>query len=229
MEKLHNKTIRVVAILLMLSTAPLAVTYSYAESEESLEPEKTQEDPKSTNKFQIERFGAILTEKVVNGKLEVKQFSLPEDSTKDDMSRILSLEGTSGWSYVNYKAYHSGIVLFDGKASKVGESYWKISANGNLNLPKGELDLELIEKSNSSYSGMNDNLPNEDLEYRVIFSGKMVESDKENVITIAFMNSNLKNPETSQDIKLLQFGNPTSETVNSIDCNQKVRNSFLVI
>ena len=65
----------------MLSPAPLAVTYSYAESEESLEPEKTQEDPKSTNKFQIERFGAILTEKVVNGKLEVKQFSLPKDST----------------------------------------------------------------------------------------------------------------------------------------------------
>ena len=67
------------------------------------------------------------------------------------------------------------------------------------------------------------------LNYRVIFSGKMAESDEENVITIAFMNSNLKNPETSQDIKLLQFGNPTSETVNSIDCNQKVRNSFLVI
>ena len=108
-------------MLLMLSTAPLGVSYSYAESEENLELEETQEDPRSTDKFSNWRFGAILTEKVVNGKLEVKQFSLPEDTTEDDMNRILSLEGTSGWSYVNSKAYHSGIVLFDGKASKVGE------------------------------------------------------------------------------------------------------------
>ena len=32
---------------------------------------------------------------------------------------------TSGWAYVNYKAYNSGIVLFDGKASKVGDNLWR--------------------------------------------------------------------------------------------------------
>ena len=137
MEKFYNKTFRVVAILVMLSTSQLGVTYSNAESGENLELMETQKDPKITNKSQKERLEVILTEKVVNGKLEVRQFALPEDTTEKDMNRILSLEGTSGWSYVNYKAYHSGIVLFDGKVSKDGEKFWRISINGSMNLTKG--------------------------------------------------------------------------------------------
>jgi len=136
MEKFNNKTFRVVAILLMLSTGQLGVTYSNAEAEENLELKETQKDQKLTIKSQKEGLGVILTEKFVNGKLEVRQFALPEDITEKDMNRILSLEGTSGWSYVNYKAYHSGIVLFDGKVSKEGEKFWKISINGSMNLTK---------------------------------------------------------------------------------------------
>jgi hypothetical protein len=212
----------------MLATAPLAVTYSYAENEEQIDLVLSDEELKSTKIFQKERLGTILTEKLVDGKLEVKQFALPEDTTKDDMSRILSLEGVSGWSYVSYKAYHSGIVLFDGKASKVGEKFWKISVNGTLNLSKGELELELIGKSNSSQPEMIENLSKENMDYRVIFSGKMAESDEENIFAVAFMNPNLKNSESNLDLKLLQFGNSTSESINSIDCNQKVRNSLVV-
>ena len=229
MEKNPRKTIRVVAILFMLATAPLAVTYSYAESEEQIDLVLSEEELKSTKISQKERLGAIVTEKLVNGKLEVKQFALPEDTTKDDMSRILSLEGVSGWSYVSYKAYHSGIVLFDGKASKVGEKFWKISVNGTLNLSKGELELELIGKSNSSQPEMIENLSKENMDYRVIFSGKMAESDEEDIFAVAFMNSNPKNSESNLDLKLLQFGNSTSESVNSIDCNQNIRNPILVV
>jgi len=226
MEKFYNKTFRVVAILVMLSTAQLGVTYSNAESGENLELMETQKDTKITNKSQKERLGVILTEKVVNGKLEVRQFALPEDSKEKDMNRILSLEGTSGWSYVNYKAYDSGIVLFDGKVSKDGEKFWRISINGSMNLTKGELDFQSRGNLNNSSPGMDKNFSSEDLNYKVIFSGKMVESDKENVIAITSMNTS-QSPETSQNIKLLQFGNPASESVNSIDCNQKVRNSDL--
>ena len=226
MEKFYNKTFRVVAILVMLSTAQLGVTYSNAESGENLELMETQKDTKITNKSQKERLGVILTEKVVNGKLEVRQFALPEDTTEKDMNRILSLEGTSGWSYVNYKAYDSGIVLFDGKVSKDGEKFWRISINGSMNLTKGESDLQSRGNLNNSSPGMGKNFSSEDLNYRVIFSGKMIESDKENIFAIASMNTS-QCPETSQNIKLLQFGNPTSDSVNSIDCNQKVRNSVL--
>ena len=215
MEKFYNKTFRVVAILVMLSTAQLGVSYSNAESGENLELMETQK----------ERLGVILTEKVVNGKLEVRQFALPEDTTERDMNRILSLEGTSGWSYVNYKEYHSGIVLF-GKVSKDGEKFWRISINGSMNLTKGESDLQSRGNLNNSSPKMDKNFSSEDLNYRVIFSGKMIESDKENIFAIASMNTS-QCPETSQNIQLLQFGNPTSDSVNSIDCNQKVRNSVL--
>jgi hypothetical protein len=228
MEKFYTKTFRVVAILVMLSTAQLGVTYSNAESGENLELMETQKDPKITNQSQKERLGVILTEKVVNGKLEVRQFALPEDTTEKDMNRILSLEGTSGWSYVNYKAYHSGIVLFDGKVSKVGERYWKISVHGTLDLSKGALNLHLSGKSDYSPPEIKENSSIEDLDYRVIFSGKMEESDKENVFAIAFMNST-QIPETSQNIELLQFGTENSEYVYTTECNQLVRNPCLVI
>jgi len=227
MEKFYNKTFRVVAILVMLSTSQLGVTYSNAESGENLELMETQKDPKITNKSQKERLGVIFTEKVVNGKLEVRQFALPEDTTEKDMNRILSLEGTSEWSYVNYKAYHSGIVLFDGKVSKDGEKFWKISSNESMNLTKGESDLQSRGNLNNSSPGIGKNFSSEDLNFKVIFSGKMIESDKENIFAIASMNTS-QSPETSQNIKILQFGNPTSDSVNSIDCNQKVRISVLV-
>ncbi len=45
------------------------------------------------------------------------------------------------------------------------------------------------------------------------------------MVAIAFTNLT-QNSEQSQNIKLLQFENLTSELVNSIDCNHNVRNSF---
>jgi len=35
----------------------------------------------------------------------------------------VSFEGEiSSWVYVNYDVYHSGIIIFDGKVSKIGET-----------------------------------------------------------------------------------------------------------
>ncbi len=223
MEKYHNKTIRVIAILFMLSTAPLAVTYSYAENEEKSVPKTLQKDPNSSNKSQ-ERLGVILTEKVIDGNLEVKEVVLPENTTEDDMNRFLSLEGTSGWSYIDYAGYHSGIVIFDGKTSEAGERHWKISVNGKLNLSTGELDLELVGKSNSANPKTTEDLSKENLGYRVIFSGKMIESGEKD--EFAFMNSAQKNSEINPETKILPFGNTHSESGNSLDDNQKVRNTF---
>ena len=131
MKKFRNNTFRVVAMLLMLSTAPLGVSYSYAESKDSLEFEEVPYDPTLPENTQLDGIRTILTEKVVNGKLEVMEFVLPDDTTDEDLKRILSLEGTSGWSYFNSQVYHSGIVLFDGNVSRDGEKYWKISVDGN--------------------------------------------------------------------------------------------------
>ena len=116
MSKFRNNTFRVVTILMMLSTASLGVSYSHAESEENLEFEEIQQD--STKVPYSDEIRTILTERVVDGELEVMELVLPKDTTDKDLKRILSLEDTSGWSYIKHKSYQSGIVLFDGKVSK---------------------------------------------------------------------------------------------------------------
>ena len=223
MEKYQNKTIRVVAILFMLSTAPIAVTYSHAESEEYFELEATSKDRQSTDKSEKERLRVIIIEKMVNGKLEVKQSAFPESTSEEDMYRILSLEGSSGWSYVDYKGYPSGIVLFDGKAPESGDKNWGISINGTLNLSKGKLDLEVVGKSDILAQDRIKNPFNKDLNYQVIFSGKMLDSDEVDDFAFAFINPTLEKSE-SLDIKPLQFGNMTLEPVISIGGYQKAIN-----
>ena len=190
MIKSHNKTIGVIAIFLMLGASPLSVTYSFADIENN----------------QKERLGVILTEEIVNGKLEVRHYALPDNTTEEDMQRRLSFEGqTSSWAYVNYQVYHSGIIIFDGKASKVGDNLWEISTN------------DLIDQT----------VPDEDLSYRVVFSGKAVETDEENVIAISFMNSSLKNPEIGENMKFSQIGELIIISEKS-SSNQEFRNSTWV-
>ncbi len=191
MKKSHNRTIGVIAVFLMLGASPLSVTYSFADIQDN----------------QKERIGVILTEEVVNGKLQVRHYALPDDITEDDIQRRLSFEGqTTSWAYVNYHTYHSGIVIFDGKASKVGENLWEISTN------------DVMDKTVSD----------ENFSYRVIFSGKAVETDEENVISISFMNYSLKNPEMGQNVKFLQVGELTIKSEKSINANQEFRNSIWV-
>ena len=222
MRKFQNNTFRVVLLLLMLSTASLGVNYSHAESEENLEFKEVQYDlPESPY---LEDFRTILTERVVNGELEVMELVLPADTTDKDLQRILSLEDTSGWSYIKHKSYQSGIVLFDGKVSKMGEKYWKISVDGTLNFSKGELDLKLVGKSDRFDTDLVDE-PSKNLDYRVIFSGKMTESGKESAYALINLS---QNTEINQSSKLLQFGNLSFESVKTLENNQKIRDSGLV-
>ena len=130
MLKPQKRTIRAIVILVMLSASPLSVTYSFADIEDNQEGKIGQNDSKVPKSTQEERTRAILTEKIVNGKLEVRQHALPDAISEEDLQRMLSLEGQIlDWRYVNHKGYHSGIVLFDGKASRIGESLWEISRN----------------------------------------------------------------------------------------------------
>ena len=227
MVKSKNRTIGVIAILLMLGASPLSVTYSFADIEDYQIDEKEQNNLKAKESTQKKRLDTILTEKVVNGKLEVQHYALPDDITEEDMQRTLSFEGqTSGWAYVNYKAYHSGIILFDGKASKVGENLWGISTNGVLNLVDTQSDLESSGKSNDSYAEMHEIVSDEGLNYRIIFSGKIVEIDEENKIVISFLNFIQKNSEEDQNIKFLQIGELNINSEKPIISNQEFRFSI---
>jgi len=168
----------------MLGASPLSVTYSFAENE--------------SNQVENREFRVILTEKVVNGKLEVRQYSLPEGFSEDDLKRMLSFDGQISLAYVNYKMYQSGIILFDGKVSKIGENLWKISIEDDSNKV---------------------------LSYKIIFSGKIAETNEENIFAISFMNSIVKNSEMTQNIKLLQVGESVINSEKSISSNQEFRNS----
>ena len=188
MVKSQIRIIGALAILLMLGASPVSVTYSFAENE--------------SNQVENREFRAILTEKVVDGKLQVRQYSLPEEFSEEDLKRMLSSDGQISWAYVNYKMYQSGIILFDGKVSKIGENLWEISIEDNSN---------------------------KDLSYKIVFSGKIAETDEENGFAISFMNSIVKNPETAQNVKLLQIGESIINSEKSIGSNQEFRNSILVI
>jgi len=187
MIKSQIRIIGALVILLMLGASPLSVTYSFAENE--------------SKQVENRELRVILTEKVVDGKLEVRQYALPEEISETDLKRILSFDGQISWAYVNYKTYQSGIILFDGKVSKIGENLWEISI---------------------------ENDSNEDLSYKIVFSGKITETDEENGIAISFMNSIIKNPETAQNIRLLQIGECIINSEKSIGSNQEFRNSISV-
>ena len=98
---------------------------------------------------------------------------------------------------MNYESYNKGIVLFDGKTSKLGE-----------NPLKSSMDKDIID---------------DNVSFQVIFSGKTTELDEEDMFTISLISSAIKNPETAQNLKLLQI---EESSMNSIDSNQEYRNSI---
>lgn len=215
MVKPQNRTIGVITVLLMLGASPISVNYSFADIETQ---DKSMPDKK-------ERLGAILTERIVDGQLQVQRYVLPDDTTKEDMQRMLSFEDTSGWAFVSYKAYNAGIILFDGKATKIGENLWEISTNGILRLGENEFNLELSGKSNGSHVKLHGIASDEDLSYKVIFSGKVGKTNDENIFVNSFINS--KNPEMGQNLKILQIGE-LDNSEKPIDSNQEYKNSISV-
>ena len=180
-------------MLLMLSAAPLGVSYSYAENEENNGKFETLTKPNEPSIYQNEGNLTILTEKIVDGRLETRQFSLPQDVSREDMSRILPIEGTSAWTYVNYKPYHTGIVLFDGKVSRMGENLWEISSNGAMNFGREQLEPGSGGKSNESQEIAYETDQNEEFRYIVIFSGKIPETNTDRIFNISFLNPSIKN------------------------------------
>ena len=89
MIKSQKRAIGAIVILLMLATSPISVNYSFAE----IDGNQEEKDESLSKLSQKDRLGVILTEKIVDGKLEVRHYSLPDDISKEDMHRILSFEG----------------------------------------------------------------------------------------------------------------------------------------
>ena len=73
MVKYQIQNFEIATILLMLAASPLSVTYAFGEND--------------SNK---EELGAILTEKVIDGKLKVNHYALPDGLFEADLQRTLN-------------------------------------------------------------------------------------------------------------------------------------------
>jgi len=108
MMKFQNRTIEIIVILLMLSVSPLSVTYSFADLSNYQDDKNN--NPDVSKNGQNSRLRIIATEKLANGKPEVRYYALSDDFLNDDTRGMPSFEDkTSGWAYVNYKTLHSEI------------------------------------------------------------------------------------------------------------------------
>lgn len=200
----NHKTRAAIAVICMLAASPLAVTFAQAEVTDG---ESDSEVSKSLKMTRSDKVKAILAERIVDGKLQVRQFDVAEDATPDEIRRTLMFEGkTTGWAYVSGKAYNSGIVLFDGKAIKIGERSWDLSSKGEMEVAGRTLDLELKGKAHGQRVILHGTATNDDLEYRIVLSGKVAQSGEDDIFAIAFIHAGLKNPEVGPNIKLLHLG-----------------------
>lgn len=197
MRKTNFKQIFGIFILYILGASPLAITYSYAEMDMG--------DLKRDS-IQEENWKIIITEKVVNGKLQVKQYTFPKNTSTLDIQRILSLEGENNWVYASHGIYQYGIVLFDGKSSNVdGFSTKILSSDEGLELWNSE------------------SFKDKEISYKVIFSGKMVETnvDMNSVISIMDLGWKILQLTQNTELNLVSFQN-----LNHIDFSQKMNSDL---
>ena len=195
MRKTNFKQIFGIFILYILGASPLAITYSYAEMDMG--------DLKRDS-IQEENWKIIITEKVVNGKLQVKQYTFPKNTSTLDIQRILSLEGENNWVYASHGIYQYGIVLFDGKSSNVdGFSTKILSSDEGLELWNSE------------------SFKDKEISYKVIFSGKMVETNVDMNSVISIMDLGWKILQLTQNTELVSFQN-----LNHIDFSQKMNSDL---
>jgi len=219
MVKLQPRTIRGVIVLWMLCASPISVTYSFADIEDG------QNELKILKNTENERLDGILVEKMIDGDLKVRHYVLTDEFSKKDIQKMLSFDEEISWAYVNYKAYHSGIVLFDGKASKISNDLLEISTNGTLNLAKIQSDLELSEKSDN-FNEIHGAASSEDLSYKIIFAGKIGEPSEENTFLVSYINS-MVIPEMAQNINILHIEDQAINSEEMMNSHQEIRNSVL--
>ncbi|RDJ32023.1 MAG: hypothetical protein DWQ19_13310 [Crenarchaeota archaeon] len=214
-------------IVFMLAASPLTISQVQAENTDDSGMDSIKEIPKSAI-VQKEKVRTILTERVIDGNLQVRYFEVPEDYTDEQIRKALSFEGeTLGWAFVNAKAYNAGIVLFNGKAIKVGENAWRMTSQGAVELGGRHLDLELSGKIRGQNVILHGTASNEELTYKVIFSGKVALAGEENTFAIAFVNAGLQDTDSGETIRLFQLGEIQVRSDNQIHLDE-FRKSFVV-
>ena len=145
----------------MLATSSLSATYSFGEPSNA--QESTSIENREMENCKKSGLRTILTEKIVDGKLEIQHYTLPNIVTKEEVRRTMVIDNqTLNWTYV-CNTYNSGIVLFDGKASKLRDNFWRESSEIAKYVP-----VEWKEKKNDVQIAQKEVV--QDYNYQIIFS-----------------------------------------------------------
>jgi len=219
MEKSNTKKILVsFGIIMMLATSPLGVNFTQAEEIDQSE-DSASELTKSPNL--AKKLGkGVISERIVDGKLNLQYHNFNDNTSFDDLQKFMMEGETNGWAYVSGKAFKSGIVLYNGKVAKVDDKSWQVTTEGTLDLGGRTLDMELSGKVRGSHMVLHGTASNDELNYRVVFSGKVVETDENGFFALSFMKADLKDQQTGETIKMVQLGqivlNPFEETKSDL-------------
>ena len=203
MVKSQNQKLQAaLAIMVMLAASPLTVTFVYAENvdfENSID---------STIRNHLE---TILTEKIIDGELKVRQFSVPKDATTEEIRKILNFNGeTRSWVYVKGFVYNSGIVLFDGREIKFEDDNWKANSKETLEVSGNQG----FKHEGGIHDIFDEDALNEHLKYRIVFSGN-VSISSENALSIA-IHTGHKNPGNETIAKSILLGKLLSDPVDEV-------------
>ena len=223
-----KKMLAAFGLIMMLATSPMSVAYSQAEETHFTNDEVTSELAKSP-KSAINPNKGIVSEEIIDGKLKMKYHQFNHDTSLDDLQKFM-LEGkTNGWAYVNGKAYESGIVLYNGKVAQIDEKTWNVSTKGILDLDGKSLNLELEGKIHGSDVFLKGTASNDEFNYKVIFTGKIVKSNKSGIFGLSFMNAEIKDPETGQTIRILQVGQVEIKNLEDIKIIPELSRTLLPV
>ena len=132
MLNLHRRLIGI-TVLLMLATSSLSATYSFAEPSNA--QENTSLESQEMENCKKTGLRTILTEKIVDGKLEIQQYTIPNLVTKEEVRKTMQIENkTLNWTLI-CNTYNSGIVLFDGKTSKLKDNFLRDTSEIGKQIP----------------------------------------------------------------------------------------------
>ena len=125
MIKLQKRAL-VLAIIVMLCTSQLSVTYSFGETEKN--PEKRTQN--TSKNAQNDDFKVFSTEKDVNNKFKTQYNSVRNNSSIENEETRFSSEGQiSNQVKNNLNSLNSGIILFDSNLPKFTENFLDNSSN----------------------------------------------------------------------------------------------------
>ena len=195
----------------MLALSPLSVKYGEASMIEELAV--------------MQEIETILTERIEDGKLKVQQFGVPKGFSAEEIRQILRNYGDSyNWAKIKENRYNSGIILFDGTASRDDETILKDKFSKIEEKINGSFEFS-SENSVSQEQIVNDVFSYENgREYRIIFSGN-VEISEEDALKLVFLKGKLKTSEDPSSVNFQQA--EVLQDKSGIDQNKLVKKLIL--